>query len=194
MIWSLKSMDFLDKGRNHQQGLLPKAEAALDYFAAVGQISFLDKRLARILTTHQNKGNYGQSSAHFNPQRWLQNEVEGEPEEDYEARLTAMKNADLNLGAGKRVYFGNNTTLPETCEVIATLFLTLDVSDETGQNSCAGKAWPKGMHEEYDAGGGFVDRLAVEMYIEAIQLYSPLIRWMENVVAQKPIHCASCID
>lgn len=77
---------------------------------------------------HQNKQIFGQDAASFRPERWLRNEAEGETEEEYQVRFTAMKQSDLSFGAGNRVCLGKNVSIMESYKAIATLFLTYDVS------------------------------------------------------------------
>lgn len=77
---------------------------------------------------HQDKHVYGQDAASFNPDRWLQDVASGETEEDFKARLSLMKSTDLSFGAGNRICLGKNISILETYKVIATLFLTYDVS------------------------------------------------------------------
>ena len=77
---------------------------------------------------HQNKSIFGQDAASFNPDRWLRN-IEGEEtEEAFRGRIDRMKKADLTFGAGKRVCLGRHVAMLETYKVIATLFLTYNVS------------------------------------------------------------------
>jgi hypothetical protein len=77
---------------------------------------------------HQNKTIFGQDSESFNPDRWLRNIDDGETEEAFQARLTAMKQADLTFGAGNRICLGRNVSMLETYKIISTLFLKYDVS------------------------------------------------------------------
>ncbi|KAF4631645.1 hypothetical protein G7Y89_g6485 [Cudoniella acicularis] len=77
---------------------------------------------------HQNKTIYGQNSKSFNPGRWLRDIDNGETEEEYQDRLAAMKAADLTFGAGKRICLGKNIAILETYKIIATLFLTYDMT------------------------------------------------------------------
>ena len=77
---------------------------------------------------HQDKQIYGQDAASFNPDRWLRDVASGETEEDFQARLSLMKATDLTFGVGNRICLGKNISILETYKVIATLFLTYDVS------------------------------------------------------------------
>jgi cytochrome P450 len=75
----------------------------------------------------QNKATFGQDAESFRPERWLR-DVDGETEEGYQTRLTAMKHADLMFGDGKRMCLWRNISIMETSKAMATLFLTYDVS------------------------------------------------------------------
>jgi len=77
---------------------------------------------------HQDKQIYGQDAACFNPDRWLRDITSGETEEDFQARLSLMKATDLTFGTGNRICLGRNISILETYKVIATLFLSYDVS------------------------------------------------------------------
>jgi len=76
---------------------------------------------------HQDKDIFGQDAASFIPERWLRDE-EGESEEEYQARLTTMKNHEFSFGAGSRICLGKSISTLETYKVMASLFLTYDVS------------------------------------------------------------------
>jgi cytochrome P450 len=76
---------------------------------------------------HQDQDIFGPDAATFNPNRWLSSPAESA--EQYQQRLEEMKHADLSFGAGNRVCIGKNVTILETYKLIATLFLTYDVSE-----------------------------------------------------------------
>ncbi|RDL39232.1 uncharacterized protein BP5553_03572 [Venustampulla echinocandica] len=77
---------------------------------------------------HQNKRVYGEDAASFRPERWLRDEAKGETEEEFLPRLLMMKQTDLSFGAGNRVCLGKNVSIMESYKVIATLFMTYDMS------------------------------------------------------------------
>ncbi|KAH6666236.1 cytochrome P450 [Halenospora varia] len=77
---------------------------------------------------HRNKSIFGQDADSFRPERWLRDEEENDDE--YEARLLRMKEADLTFGMGNRVCFGKNIALLETYKFIATLFARYSMSLE----------------------------------------------------------------
>ncbi|KAI9650593.1 hypothetical protein NHQ30_000611 [Ciborinia camelliae] len=75
--------------------------------------------------TNQNKKVYGEDANSFVPERWLR--YDGlETEEEYQSRLSVMKQADLTFGAGNRVCIGRNIATLTVYKLIATLFLTYD--------------------------------------------------------------------
>ncbi|KAK3934267.1 Pisatin demethylase [Diplogelasinospora grovesii] len=73
----------------------------------------------------RNKGVWGPDAEEFRPERWLQ--AEGESEEDFQARLRAMNNADLSFGGGSRVCIGKRLGLLQVYKVVATLALLYDI-------------------------------------------------------------------
>jgi cytochrome P450 len=75
---------------------------------------------------HRDKNVYGQDADSFRPERWLQEEEE--VEEEYQERVANMKRHDFTFGAGKRGCLGKYVTLLETYKLVASLFLTYDVS------------------------------------------------------------------
>jgi hypothetical protein len=77
---------------------------------------------------HKNKRIFGEDAAVFRPERWLRYEEDGETIEQYQARLSAMKRADLTFGTGKRVCLGKNVSIVALYKVIATLFSRYEVS------------------------------------------------------------------
>ncbi|ESZ95638.1 hypothetical protein SBOR_3986 [Sclerotinia borealis F-4128] len=77
--------------------------------------------------TNQNKNVYGEDASSFVPERWLRYE-DLETEEEYQSRLSVMKQTDLNFGAGNRVCLGRHISTLTIYKLIATLFLTYDVS------------------------------------------------------------------
>lgn len=78
-------------------------------------------------TVHQSKKVFGEDAGSFVPERWLRYE-DLETQEEYESRRSAMKQADLSFGAGKRICLGRNVSIIEIYKLIASLFLTYDVS------------------------------------------------------------------
>ncbi|KAJ8062931.1 hypothetical protein OCU04_008178 [Sclerotinia nivalis] len=77
--------------------------------------------------TNQNKKVYGEDASSFVPERWLRYD-DLETEEEYQSRLSMMKQTDLSFGAGNRVCLGRNISSLTIYKLIATLFLTYDVS------------------------------------------------------------------
>ena len=69
---------------------------------------------------------YGSEPDDFVPERWLQSDSESE--EEYQARLSQMKGADLTFGAGTRVCLGRYISQLEAYKFIATIFTVFDVS------------------------------------------------------------------
>lgn len=76
---------------------------------------------------NQNKTVYGEDASSFVPERWLRYD-DIETEEEYQSRLSAMKQTDLSFGAGNRVCLGRHISTVTIYKLIATLFLTYDVS------------------------------------------------------------------
>lgn len=62
--------------------------------------------------THKDKTIFGQDADIFNPSRWYRNKWE--TEDEYQARLTRMKQNDLSFGGGKRVCIGKDLSDLET--------------------------------------------------------------------------------
>ncbi|PQE27026.1 benzoate 4-monooxygenase cytochrome P450 protein [Rutstroemia sp. NJR-2017a BBW] len=77
--------------------------------------------------SHRNKRIYGEDVGSFRPERWLRDEEEGETEAEFEARLSAMKKADLTFGAGKRVCLGKNISILALYKLTAALFSKYEV-------------------------------------------------------------------
>lgn len=75
---------------------------------------------------HMDKATFGQDSASFVPERWLQSSFESD--EEFNTRITAMKNANLTFGAGNRSCIGKNVSLLEIYKIIPLLFMKYDVS------------------------------------------------------------------
>jgi len=75
---------------------------------------------------HMDKTTFGQDAASYIPERWLPYPLESE--EEFTARTTAMKNADLTFGAGKRSCIGKNVSLLDIYKAIPLLFMKYDVS------------------------------------------------------------------
>jgi len=133
---ALSKLPFLDAVIRESGRIHPGVGLILERLVPEGGLKLTDGRILPPGTIvgvspwvmSQNKEVYGQDAASFNPQRWLRNEAEAETTEDFEARLTLMKNTDLNFGAGNRICLGKNITILETYKVIASLFLTYDVS------------------------------------------------------------------
>ncbi|PQE21331.1 benzoate 4-monooxygenase cytochrome P450 protein [Rutstroemia sp. NJR-2017a WRK4] len=78
--------------------------------------------------SHRNKRVYGEDVGSFRPERWLRYEDEGETEAEFEARLSAMKKADLTFGAGKRVCLGKNISILALYKLTAALFSKYEMS------------------------------------------------------------------
>lgn len=71
---------------------------------------------------------FGADADVFNPDRWLCRP--GEADADYQGRLNAMRQADLNFGSGRRSCMGKNIALLELHKCVASIFLDFDVSDD----------------------------------------------------------------
>ncbi|TGO46446.1 hypothetical protein BCON_0325g00140 [Botryotinia convoluta] len=78
-------------------------------------------------TVHQSKKVFGEDAGSFIPERWLRYE-DLETQEEYESRRSAMRQADLSFGAGKRICLGRNVSILEIYKLIPSLFLTYDQS------------------------------------------------------------------
>ncbi|TGO19981.1 hypothetical protein BPAE_0325g00080 [Botrytis paeoniae] len=78
-------------------------------------------------TVHQSKKVFGEDAGSFVPERWLRYE-DLETQEEYESRRSAMRQADLSFGAGKRICLGRNVSILEIYKLIPSLFLTYDIS------------------------------------------------------------------
>lgn len=76
---------------------------------------------------------FGDKSAEFIPERWLQQEHESI--EEYKERIGTMTHASLTFGAGTRTCPGKNISLLEIYKVIPTLFLEYDIGlvDESAE-------------------------------------------------------------
>jgi len=74
---------------------------------------------------HMDKNTFGQDAASYIPERWLPYPLESE--EEFTARTTAMKNADLTFGAGKRSCIGKNVSLLDIYKAIPLLFMKYDI-------------------------------------------------------------------
>ena len=68
----------------------------------------------------RNPSVWGQDAESFRPERWLRDESQ-ETEEEYQARLRKMDNADLAFGGGSRICIGRNLGLLQVYKVLATL-------------------------------------------------------------------------
>lgn len=75
----------------------------------------------------RNKDVFGEDVDSFRPERWLR-APDGESQEEYEARLGRMKEADFSFGGGNRVCTGRHLAVCELLKVTATLVARYDVS------------------------------------------------------------------
>lgn len=75
----------------------------------------------------RNKEIFGEDAEEFRPERWLRDEACGETEEAFQARLTAMNNADLTFGGGRRVCIGKHLGLYQVYKVLLTLVVRYDI-------------------------------------------------------------------
>jgi cytochrome P450 len=75
---------------------------------------------------HYQEKVFGEQPYEFRPERWLQADNEGD--EEFEARMRGMKDADLSFGGGNRVCLGRPLALVECYKVVATLFGRFDLS------------------------------------------------------------------
>ncbi|KAF4955214.1 hypothetical protein FSARC_11919 [Fusarium sarcochroum] len=75
----------------------------------------------------RNKAVYGDDSDQFRPERWLRDEENGETEEEFEERLSLMKEADLSFGRGSRHCLGKYMGLYQIYKVLATLITLYEI-------------------------------------------------------------------
>ncbi|KAK3988501.1 Pisatin demethylase [Cladorrhinum sp. PSN332] len=73
----------------------------------------------------RNKGVLGEDADEFRPERWLQEDKEGE--EEYKARVQRMSATDLSFGGGSRICIGRHLALMEVYKVVATLVNRYDM-------------------------------------------------------------------
>ncbi|KAJ5648011.1 Cytochrome P450 [Penicillium lividum] len=71
---------------------------------------------------------FGEKVDSFIPERWLQ--MEGESEDEYQARKHQMLRATFTFGAGPRTCIGKNISLLEIYKLIPSLFLTFKITLE----------------------------------------------------------------
>ncbi|CAD6449404.1 7922718d-0402-41f7-a86e-2612013717c7 [Sclerotinia trifoliorum] len=69
---------------------------------------------------------YGEDATSFVPERWLRY-TDLETEEEYQTRLSMMKQTDLTFGAGNRICLGKNISSLNINKLIATLFTRYDM-------------------------------------------------------------------
>ncbi|KFX94972.1 hypothetical protein V490_04061 [Pseudogymnoascus sp. VKM F-3557] len=72
---------------------------------------------------HANKSVYGEDAESFRPERWLDEENEGEA---FEERLREMKRCNMAFGAGPRVCIGRNISMMEIIKFIPALVRMYD--------------------------------------------------------------------
>ncbi|KAF2997744.1 hypothetical protein E8E14_004496 [Neopestalotiopsis sp. 37M] len=75
--------------------------------------------------TSRNKEIFGDDVETFRPERWLQ--AEGEDEDAFKSRVTAMKEASFSWGGGNRVCMGKNMATVSISKAIATIFSRYDL-------------------------------------------------------------------
>jgi cytochrome P450 len=75
---------------------------------------------------HYQERIFGEKTGEFRPERWLQGKNENQGM--FEARIKAMKDADMAFGGGNRICLGRPLALVETYKVVATVFGRYDVS------------------------------------------------------------------
>jgi len=75
---------------------------------------------------HMDKNVFGQDAASFVPERWLQSSLESD--EEFQDRVTAMKNTDLTFGAGNRTCGGKNISILEIYKLIPLLLTKYEAS------------------------------------------------------------------
>ena len=68
---------------------------------------------------------FGEDPHGFHPERWLAGA--GESEDDYQQRLTRMRNSELTFGAGKRQCAGRNLALLECHKIVGSLVRAFDI-------------------------------------------------------------------
>ncbi|OBT58519.1 hypothetical protein VE04_01242 [Pseudogymnoascus sp. 24MN13] len=72
---------------------------------------------------HANKSVYGEDAESFRPERWLDEENEGEA---WEERVREMKRCNMAFGAGPRVCIGRNISMMEIIKFIPALVRMYD--------------------------------------------------------------------
>lgn len=110
----------------------PGVGLLLERFVPAGGLKLPDGRFVPAGTivglnpwvVHRDTEVFGADAHVFNPGRWLKGD--GEDEDEYNARLKRMKDADLTFGAGSRVCLGKNLALLEVYKLIPTLFMKYD--------------------------------------------------------------------
>lgn len=81
---------------------------------------------------NHSKTVYGEDANSFVPERWLRYN-EFETEEEYQTRLSMMKQTDLTFGAGNRICLGKNISSLNINKLVATLFYIIVTTRRTGK-------------------------------------------------------------
>lgn len=76
----------------------------------------------------RNKGVFGADADDFRPDRWLQQEGEGD--EAYKDRMQLWGTAQIQFGGGSRICLGRNLSIMEVYKVVPTLIATFDIELE----------------------------------------------------------------
>lgn len=76
----------------------------------------------------RNKGVFGADADDFRPDRWLQQQGEGD--EAYKDRMQLWGTAQIQFGGGSRICLGRNLSIMEVYKVVPTLIATFDIELE----------------------------------------------------------------